>query len=139
MQAGGFSYYDQDLNYINNDQFGTCTIDSLDPLTITYTINEGVTWSDGTPVDAADMLMAWAGQSGVFNDADTVVTDTGVTAQADENGSPIVVGPDGADITSVDEAGVRRGVRRGAVRCSRATPTRSRRVSPSTRRVSRSS
>ena len=105
MQAGGFSYYDQDLNYINNDQFGTCTIDSLDPLTITYTINEGVTWSDGTPVDAADMLMTWAGQSGVFNDADTVVTeDTGVTAQADENGSPIVVGPDGADITSVDEA-----------------------------------
>ena len=42
----------------------------------------------------------------MFNDADTVVTeDTGVTAQADENGSPIVVGPDGADITSVDEAG----------------------------------
>ena len=76
MQAGGFSYYDQDLNYINNDQFGTCTIDSLDPLTITYTINEGVTWSDGTPVDAADLLMAWAGQSGVFNDADTVVTET---------------------------------------------------------------
>ena len=27
-----------------------------------------------------------------------------MTAQADENGSPIVVGPDGADITSVDEA-----------------------------------
>ena len=83
-------------------------------MTITYTINEGVTWSDGTPVDAADMLMTWAGQSGVFNDADTVVTeDTGVTAQADENGSPIVVGPDGADITSVDEAGVCRGLRRG--------------------------
>ena len=104
-RPAGFSYYDEDLNYINNDQFGTCTIDSLDPLTITYTINEGVTWSDGTPVDAADMLLAWAAQSGVFNDADTVVTeDTGVTAQADENGSPIIVGPDGADITSVDEA-----------------------------------
>ena len=27
-----------------------------------------------------------------------------MTAQADENGSPIVVGPDGADITSADEA-----------------------------------
>ena len=104
MQAGGFSYYDQDLNYINNDQFGTCTLDSLDPLTITYTINEGVTWSDGVQVDAGDMLIEWAAQSGVFNDADTVVTDTGETAQADENGSAIVVGPDGADITSVDEA-----------------------------------
>jgi peptide/nickel transport system substrate-binding protein len=102
--GSGFSYYDGDLNYINNDQFGTCVIDSPDPLTVTYTINEGVTWSDGTPVDAADLIIEWAAQSGVFNDANTVVTsDTGVTAQADENGAPIVVGPDGADITSVDE------------------------------------
>jgi peptide/nickel transport system substrate-binding protein len=102
MNAGGFSYYDADLNYINNDQFGTCTLDSLDPLTITYTINEGVTWSDGVQVDAADLLLYWASQSGVYNDAETVITDTGVTAEADENGSPVVVGPDG-DITSVDE------------------------------------
>lgn len=103
MNAGGFNYYDADLNLVNNDQFGTCTIDSLDPLTITYTINEGVTWSDGVQVDAADMLLTWAAQSGVYNDAESVVTDTGVTAQADENGAPVVVGPDG-DITSADEA-----------------------------------
>ena len=103
MNAGGFSYYDADLNFINNDQFGTCTLESLDPLTITYTINEGVTWSDGVQVDAADLLLYWASQSGVYNDAETVVTDTGVTAQVDENGSAVVVGPDGADITSVDE------------------------------------
>jgi peptide/nickel transport system substrate-binding protein len=103
MNAGGFSYYDADLNYVNNDQFGTCTLESLDPLTITYTINEGVTWSDGVQVDAADMLMTWAAQSGYYNDASTVVTDSGVTAEADENGSPIIAGPDG-DITSVDEA-----------------------------------
>ena len=108
MTAGaggsGFSYYDADLNYINNDQFGTCVIESLDPLTVTYTINEGVTWTDGTPVDAADLIIEWAAQSGVFNDANSVVTsDTGETVQADENGSPIVIGPDGAEITSADE------------------------------------
>ena len=103
MKAGGFNYYDADLNLVNNDQFGTCTLDSLDPLTITYTINEGVTWSDGVQVDAADLLMSWAAQSGVYNDADTVVTDTGVTAQADADGAAVVVGPDG-DLTSVDEA-----------------------------------
>lgn len=103
MTAGGFSYYDADLNYINNDQFGTCTVDSIDPLTITYTINEGVTWSDGTQVSAADMLLTWAAQGGHYNDAESVVTDTGVTAEADENGSAVVVGPEG-DITSVDEA-----------------------------------
>lgn len=100
--GSGFIYYDADLNLINNDQFGTCTIDSLDPLTVTYTINEGVTWNDGVQVDAADMLMTWAAQSGVYNDAETVVTDTGVTAQADENGAAVIAGPDG-DITSVDE------------------------------------
>ena len=61
--SSGFAYYDADLNLVNNDQFGTCTLDSLDPLTITYTINEGVTWSDGTPVDAADLIIEWAAQS----------------------------------------------------------------------------
>ena len=61
MNAGGFNYYDENLELINNDQFGTCTLDSLDPLTITYTINEGVTWSDGTPVDAADYAAALGG------------------------------------------------------------------------------
>ncbi len=105
ISQSGFAYYDKDLNYINNDQFGTCTVESLDPLTIKYTINEGVTWSDGAQVSAADMLLTWAGQSGVFNDADTVVTeDTGVTAQADANGSPVVIGPDGAEIDSTNEA-----------------------------------
>ena len=58
--GGGFTYYDADLNLINNDQFGTCTIESLDPLTITYRINEGVTWSDGVQIDAADLLLYWA-------------------------------------------------------------------------------
>jgi peptide/nickel transport system substrate-binding protein len=104
MNLGGFTYYDGDLNYVNNDQFGTCTIDSLDPLTITYRINEGVTWSDGVQVDAADMLLTWAAGSGVFNTANTVVTgDTGETAEADENGAPIVVAADGTEISSVEE------------------------------------
>ena len=106
MTAGGFNYYDAELNLVNNDQFGTCTLDSLDPLTITYTINEGVTWSDGTPVDAADIVLSWAGQSGVYNDANSVVTsDTGVTAQADENGMPVVIGPDGAELSTPVIAG----------------------------------
>ena len=90
-QGGGFTYYDADLNYINNDAFGTCTVESLDPLTVTYTINEGVTWSDGTPIDAADLILAWGAQSGVFNDTGTVITDDGTTAEADAEGNPVVV------------------------------------------------
>jgi len=99
MGAGGFSYYDENLELINNDQFGTCTLDSLDPLTITYTINEGVNWSDGTPVDASDLLLHWAAQSTVFNSADTTVTGNGITAAADAEGNPIVIGPDGTELT----------------------------------------
>ena len=57
LMNAGFSFYDADVQLINDDTFGTCTLDSLDPLTITYRINEGVTWSDGVQVDAADMLM----------------------------------------------------------------------------------
>ena len=60
----GFTYYDKDLNLINNDQFGTCEIVSLDPLTVKYTVNEGVKWSDGVQVGAADMILSWAAQSG---------------------------------------------------------------------------
>ena len=55
----GFTYYDQDLNLINNDQFGTCEIVSLDPLTVKYTVNEGVKWSDGVQIGAADMVLSW--------------------------------------------------------------------------------
>ena len=100
---GGFSYYDGDLNYVNNDQFGTCTIESLDPLTVTYTINDGVTWSDGTPIDAADLLLQWAARSTVFNDPATVVTSDGTTANADAEGNPIIVDANGAPVPFAPE------------------------------------
>lgn len=95
--GGGFWYYDQDLNLVNNDQFGTCTIESLDPLTVTYRINEGVTWSDGVQVDAADLVLMWAGRSTNYNDAESVVTFDGSTAQADPEGAPIAVAADGTE------------------------------------------
>ena len=66
----GFTYFDKDLNFINNDQFGTCTVVSLDPLTVKYTVNPGVTWSDGVQIGAADIILSWAAQSGVYNDTE---------------------------------------------------------------------
>lgn len=80
----GFNYYDADLNLINNDNFGICIIESLDPLTITYRINEGVTWSDGTQVDASDLLLYWAAVSGVFNTADAEYDEEGNLIETDE-------------------------------------------------------
>ena len=40
-----------------------------------------MTWSDGTQIDAADLLLFWAAQSGNFNDAATVITDDGVSGR----------------------------------------------------------
>ena len=100
---GGFAYYDGDLNFINNDQFGTCTVESLDPLTVTYRVNEGVTWSDGTPIDAADLLLQWAAKSTVFNDAATVITPDGTTATADADGNPVILDASGTPVPFAPE------------------------------------
>lgn len=50
-----------------HDAFGTVSVDADDPLRVTYSIREGVTWSDGAPVDAADLLLAWAAHSRVLD------------------------------------------------------------------------
>lgn len=100
--GGGFTYYDSDLNLVNNDQFGTCTVESLDPLTVTYRVNEGVTWSDGTQVDAADLIMYWGAVSGQFTDDESVIAPDGTTAQPDENGLPIVLDPSGAPVPDAE-------------------------------------
>jgi peptide/nickel transport system substrate-binding protein len=95
LMHSSFNYYDADLNLVNNDSFGTCIVDSLDPLTITYTINEGVSWSDGTPVDAADMLLYWAALSGKFNDGNAAFLEDGTAIQTDADGNWLV--REGAD------------------------------------------
>jgi peptide/nickel transport system substrate-binding protein len=65
----GFNYIDNTLNIVKNEKFGKYEKISDDPLTVKYTINEGVKWSDGSPVDANDMVLAWAVASAHYNDA----------------------------------------------------------------------
>jgi peptide/nickel transport system substrate-binding protein len=60
MAKGAFEYYNSDSELVAQTDFGTIEKTSDDPLTVKYTVNEGVTWSDGTPVDAADILLQWA-------------------------------------------------------------------------------
>jgi len=62
-----FFAYDERSELVPDESFGTVTVDSEQPMTVTYTIADGVTWSDGVPVDAADLLLAWAANSGVLN------------------------------------------------------------------------
>ena len=58
--SSGFNSYNNDPALVRNTDFGTYELVTEDPLTVKYTINDGVVWSDGTPVDGADMLLAWA-------------------------------------------------------------------------------
>ncbi|WP_108718001.1 ABC transporter family substrate-binding protein [Miniimonas sp. S16] len=64
---GGFWYLNPDMEIVHDEDFGTFEKTSDDPLTVTYTVNDGVTWSDGDPVDADDLLLSWAIYSGYFN------------------------------------------------------------------------
>ncbi len=50
---------------------------SLDPLTVKYTVNEGVTWSDGVQIGAADFILSWGAQSNNFNDEEAQQDDEG--------------------------------------------------------------
>ena len=63
LNGPGFGFYNADQEYILNPDFGTFEEVSVDEAagtrTVKATVRDGVTWSDGTPVDAADLLMAW--------------------------------------------------------------------------------
>lgn len=66
-QGVGFNYYEQ-TKLTKNTAFGTYKKISNSPLTIKYTINDGVKWTDGNPVDAADMILAWGSSISKYND-----------------------------------------------------------------------
>ena len=64
----GFNYVDNNLDVVPLEDFGSYELVSEDPMTVKYTVKEGVNWSDGAPVGADDMMLAWAAASGWFDD-----------------------------------------------------------------------
>jgi peptide/nickel transport system substrate-binding protein len=64
-----FVYYDNDSRLIPDTSFGTVREVSASPLKVKYTVNTGVKWSDGVRVSRADLLLAWAANSGALNTA----------------------------------------------------------------------
>lgn len=82
LTGGAFAYYDDAYRLIEDNSFGTAEVVAEDPLTVRYQVAADARWSDGTPVDAADLLLAWAADSGAlntpdFDDADFVDPETG--------------------------------------------------------------
>ena len=67
MFQSTFNYYDSTPKLVKNTDFGTYSKLSSDPLTIKYTIKDGVKWSDGVPVNASDMLLGWASSITKYN------------------------------------------------------------------------
>ncbi len=62
-----FNFYDDTSALQKDTSFGTYEKISDDPLVVRYTIADGVKWSDGTAVDAADLLLNWVSLSGAEN------------------------------------------------------------------------
>lgn len=65
-----------DGEFVPDEGFGTASIVGDDPFTVRYDLAEPA-WSDGIPLDAADLMLGWAGASGYFpkqpEDAETPV------------------------------------------------------------------
>ncbi|NYF10159.1 peptide/nickel transport system substrate-binding protein [Leifsonia sp. AK011] len=66
----GFNYVDDVPQLVTDPSFGSYELLSEDPLVVRFTIADGVTWSDGTAIDASDLLLEWAALSGAFNEED---------------------------------------------------------------------
>ena len=63
-----FVSYDETPSLQKDTSFGRATVVSTEPLVVSYTVNDSIRWSDGAPVDAADLLLAWAANSTTLND-----------------------------------------------------------------------
>ncbi len=98
-----FFYISPSLEVIPNDGFGTMEKVSDDPLTVVYTINEGLTWSDGEPITANDLLLGWASGSGYYDDA-TLDPETGDITSGTQYFQP-AGGTTGLDTTAYPEIG----------------------------------
>ena len=70
LTSSGFNYYDSAPALVKNTEFGSYEIVVEDPLTVKYTINDGVVWSDGTAIDGADMMLAWVTTFGYYKNED---------------------------------------------------------------------
>ena len=58
-----------DGEFVADESFGVVTIVADDSFTVRFDLAEPA-WSDGIPLDAADLLLGWAGASGYFDPED---------------------------------------------------------------------
>lgn len=62
-----FFTYDADLQPVPDGGFGSATILPGDGFDVQYTLAGSAVWSDGVPVSAADLVLAWVAASGALD------------------------------------------------------------------------
>ncbi len=80
LTGSAFAYPDAEYGLVEDTSFGTAEVTDEDPLTVRYTLASDARWSDGVPVTPADLLLAWAANSGAL---DTPDADTGAYVDPD--------------------------------------------------------
>jgi peptide/nickel transport system substrate-binding protein len=80
----GFTYYNSDTQLVMNTAFGTMKIVKQDPkdFQIEYTVTKGQQWSDGTPIDAVDLLLSHVVAANKYS------IDAGLGDPSDSNSKP---------------------------------------------------
>ncbi|GAA1997469.1 ABC transporter family substrate-binding protein [Nakamurella flavida] len=93
----GFVDVQPDGSLKPNTAFGTYEKTSDDPLTVKYQFAEGAKFSDGTPLDFDDVLLAWAALSGNFPTGakDDAGNDVDLFTPASTNGFAQIEKPEG--------------------------------------------
>ncbi|WP_209325035.1 ABC transporter family substrate-binding protein [Brevibacterium renqingii] len=84
LMNDNFGYYNDDLE-VTDGNLGKVERVSEDPLKVKYSFNDDAKWSDGTPVDAADLALTWAGMSSNFNTVESNSDDEGNVKKNDED------------------------------------------------------
>ena len=69
LTGSGFTYYDANPTLQMNTKFGTMKVvkNTKTDFEIKYTVKAGQVWSDGTPIDAVDLLLSHVTQSDKFS------------------------------------------------------------------------
>lgn len=70
MTRAGFATIDADGEVREDPSFGVASIVAESPLTVRYDLADGIRWSDGVPIDAADLMLAWAASSNALSTPD---------------------------------------------------------------------
>ncbi|MGC5077722.1 ABC transporter substrate-binding protein [Agrococcus sp. DT81.2] len=70
MTRAAFATVDADGEVREDPSFGTATVVADDPFTVRYDLADGIRWSDGVPIDAADLMLAWAASSNALSTPD---------------------------------------------------------------------